>query len=263
MTCKIAIVSGLVAAVLAFTAQAGTQGEYQALRSWCVERNKHKDDLAWQSANNPKNYFHFQHFCSAMRAMDKMYSARNRQEVQYSVSLVQQELGYVITHVPVEHSLMPEVYALRGKAEFFGNAISKAEVSLVRALQLDPNHVGAHITLVDLYIDTKRKDKAIEAIRAAIAVAPEHKGVRHKAKELGVDVPEIVAQEKKLEDAPAQPEKPVISTVPKVEAEPTVATPQPAMAPAENETEKASTQGAQQTKGGTANNPWCRFCVQE
>ncbi len=263
MKYQLAIVSGLAAASLALPAHAGTQAEYQALQNWCVERDRHKDDSAWQANNNPQKYFHFQHYCSAMRAMDRINRARNRQDVQYAVGLVKGELQYVIARYPAEYFLMPEVYALRGKAEFLGGSIADAEVSLLHALQLDPTHAGAYVTLIDLYKGTNRKARAVDTVRAALAAAPGHKGLRRKAQELGVEVPEIVTQEHKLENAPAQPENPPVTPVTKEEAGSSIVAPKPEMAPIDNNIQKPADPEAHQTKIGTPGNPWCRFCVEE
>lgn len=257
MIYKLAIVSGLAAAVLALPAQAGTQAEYQALRSWCIERDKHKEDSAWQANNYSQKYFHFHHYCLAMKDIDTIYRARNRQEVQYAISRVKDNLHYVISRYPAEYFLIPEVYALRGKAEYLGGSNFDAKLSLVRALQLDPNHVGAHITLVDLYVKMNRKAEAIKAIRAALAVAPEHKGVRRIALELGVEVPEIAAREKKLGDAPAQPEIAVVA--PEINAV-TDTAPTDKTTPDTRETETPKP-AKPEPAIGMPGNPYCRFCT--
>lgn len=256
MIYKFAIVSSLIATAFALPAQAGTQAEYQALRNWCVERNRHQNDLAWKSAHNPQKYFHFQHYCFAMIAMDKIFRARNQQEVQYASSSVKGELGYVISHVPAEHFLMPEVYALRGMGEFLGHSNYDAEISLLRALQLDPNHVGALRTLVDLYERMNRKADAIKAIRAALAVAPEHKEVRRMAQELGLEVPEIIAREKKQIDAPSQPDMPATTAESKAATDTTAKN---KATPISSETDTPK-QDESKPVIGVPGNPYCRFC---
>jgi hypothetical protein len=253
---KLAMLVGCFAIVTTPGAQAGTQADYVELQAWCVGRDKWDKDKRQYAYPNPEKYFHFHHYCGAMRAMKQFYRAPNKRESTYAISQAKGELSYIISHAAADHILMPEVYALRGKAEYLGNFNYDAELSLVRALQLDPNHVGAHITLVDLYVKMNRKADTIKAVRAALAIAPEHKGVRRIAKELGVEVPEIAAQEKRPIDAPAQPEKPAPVDETKAAAD----------TPAKDQTAQSSNEAdnpkPDETKPtiGMPGNPYCRFC---
>ena len=61
-------------------AAAGTEADYQALRSWCVQRTANHDNAAWQAANNPQRYFHFHHYCFAMQWENKLISAANQKD---------------------------------------------------------------------------------------------------------------------------------------------------------------------------------------
>lgn len=217
---------------------------------------------------HPESYFHFHHFCSAMRAMDRFYKARKKQDSDYAIGLVRGEVGYVISHVAPDHFLMPEVYAFRGKAEYLGKKYQEAMVSLTKALQLDPNHVGAYMTLADLYLDTNQKGKVVEAIQAGLTVEPGNKGLRRRAKEHGVAIPELPVEAVK----PVEPGKPESTTVqPETPAAVTESVNQdePSPVPKTTELEKSDSQKASDQTApppariGSPHNPWCRFCTDE
>lgn len=89
-------------------AAAGTEGDYQALRSWCVQRTANHDNAAWQAANNPQRYFHFHHYCFAMQWENKLISAANQKDRVAAANTIINETSYVIRHVPRTHFLIPE-----------------------------------------------------------------------------------------------------------------------------------------------------------
>lgn len=176
------------ALVVSTCASAGTESDYRALRSWCVQRNAHQNDAAWKAAHNDQRYMHFQHYCLAMISEGMLISPSSGQG-KNALGSVLGETSYVISHVPDSHFLMPEVYAMRGRALFLGKRHAEAEKELNHALRLDPSHSGALGYLASLYIETNRKGKAVDLVRAGLALAPDNKRLRQLGKELKIDLP--------------------------------------------------------------------------
>ena len=60
---------------------------------------------------------------------------------------------------------MPEVYFLRGWAQYYGKQHIEAESALLNAPQLDPRYARAAAQLATLYRATDRRAKAAEVVR--------------------------------------------------------------------------------------------------
>lgn len=227
---------------------AGTQAEYRALQQWCVGRDKWTEEGRKTNYPNPPEYFHFHHYCGALNAMKSLYTATSKVRMNYAAQSVMGETGYVINHVPESHTLMPEVYALRGKAMAIVKQNARAETNLVKALQLDPKHVGAYATLANLYFDTKRRAKAEETVKTGLSVDSQNKALRRMASDLGIKV-EALKPEDVTVELPVQP-------APKAE----VVVVEPASAPAEVDSAPTNATSPEPPKIGSPTNPWCRFC---
>jgi len=246
---------------------AGTQAEYLALQQWCIGRNKWQAEGVNTPYPNPPEYFHFHHYCFAMPAMYRLYSTSDKSKQRNEVSEVVNQTNYVISHVPEAHFLMPEVYALRGKALALGGQNAQAEASLLKSLQLDPGHVGARIALANFYLDTNRKAKAVEVVKVGLEMDSQNTKLRQLASRLGM----------KIEEA-----KPAVTPDPSAgatsddggsesETSPPSTSATEGSVPS-HETTKSSQQSnavggelppavpAEQLKIGTPKNPYCRFC---
>lgn len=169
-------------------ASAGTEADYQALRSWCMERDLRQNDVAWQEENN-RRYFHFHHFCYAMKVENKLIAPRNQQERKAVVDEIAGQTTYVIGHVPENHLLLPEVYAMRGRAMYVGKRYVEAESALRNALRLDPRHARAASYLASLYLDTNRRSEAVKVVSAGLALTPGDYRLRQLGKELRIELP--------------------------------------------------------------------------
>lgn len=263
------VLAGLLALLNALPAHSGTQADYDALKAWCIGRNQWHDTGRKTPYQHPKEYFHYHHYCGAMRFMDKAYAARKQTDRKAAVVDVLNNLDYVISHVPKSHFLMPDVYAFKGRAELVGNKKKDAERDLLRALELDPKHVDAHVLLVDLYLDTNRKDRALEVLRSGLAAAPQNKALVRHAKKLGVDIPAPPPAETPPEPGPSVATAP--SNIPSVPQESPRTDTQGTTKDTPNQekdkpvTTKTSEAPPANTSVpgkpvGTAANPWCRFC---
>lgn len=237
----------LVAAESPATAHAGTETEYQALRTYCIGLVKWRLDGGKGARPHDQGLADIEHFspyCEALVGMGKLYTARNPTELRVALAGIQTGLEFLIAQLPREHYLLPEVYAQLGKALYLARKYGEAETHLLEAVALDPRHAAAYSSLADLYRDTKRRDKAIEAARTGLAVDPERSSLRRIARDLGIDVGKIkkaplpaAKAEKKADPSPAKPD----TTSP--------AAPDAAATPPWDAGEL-----------GHPGNPWCRFC---
>lgn len=253
---------------------AGTQAEYQALQQWCAGRIKWTAEGRKTDYPNPKEYFHFHHYCGALEAMDRLYATLDPKKQRYEAGLVVGETGYVIGHVAENHFLMPEMYALRGRALMLVKQTSEAEISLNKALQLDPRHVGAYVSLANLYLETNRKVRATEATKAGLALDSQNKSLLRLAKKLDIKLDEFQVKKEQPSAAinPDEIKQPAVDVEPKQSSEKPAAIATPSAPPSQTpaiqvvdekstkDDKKANNFDSAPTKGGTPKNPWCRFC---
>jgi tetratricopeptide (TPR) repeat protein len=252
---------------------AGTQAEYQALQQWCIGRDKWTAEGRKTDYPNPNEYVHFHHYCAAMNAMDRLYATLDPIKQRYEASLVGGETGYVISHAPESHPLMSEVYALRGRAQALIKQTAQAEVSLLKALQLDPRHVAAYLSLGNLYLATNRKEKAAEAIKLGLAIDPQHKSLRRLAAKLDIKLDEVKSEsvQPKVSITPGERPQQGVGTEPAQGTKPnsTVTPPKPTGMAANKQGvdvtpvkagENTGNAEAAISKRGSPTNPWCRFC---
>lgn len=239
--------AALAAAGLSAQAYSGTEADYQALRSWCVQRSAHQNDAAWQAANSPLKYFHFHHYCFAMKVENKLIAPRDAAERKGVVDEIVGQISYVVSHVQPDHFLLPEAYALRGRALYVGKRNVEAESDLLHALQLDPRHTRAAAQLAMLYMNTNRRSDAANVVRATLELMPGDYRLRQLAKELKIEQPPQRPPQA-VEEAPAFPHSEAAdSKAPSVEVSPT--DPAEPVAPAEAGIETPVT--------------GCRFCPPE
>lgn len=223
---------------------AGTTEDYHSLRAWCISLKKAQ---ATGKQGNllppPRDAEDFRPYCEAYAATNALYTARRKVEIKTALTVAMNATDQVIAKVAADHYLLPEVHALRGKAYFLAKDHENTERALQEALRLDPRHVGAHATLADLYLTSKRTAKAVETVRAGLALDPEQKSLRRIARKLGVTYKPPTAPAKRAPVAERAEEKASVAraaTPPQDAAEIDKATP---------------------TAIGSAQNPWCRFCT--
>ncbi len=250
---------------------ADTQVKYQALKQWCAGRDKWAAEGGKTDYPNPNEYFHFHHYCFALKAMNNINSTIDIDKQRAATGTVVGETGYVITHVPEHHFLMPEMYAIRGRAQLAIKQNSKAEESLNKALQLDPRYTDVYASLGNLYLNTNRKEKAAEVTQTGLAIDPQHRALLRLAGKLGIKLEEVKTESDKPQPPSSAELKPSDSTELIQNLKP--ALPSPSSTSAETEppkqdvdkaakedSSKSSNTDAQPTNIGTPRNPWCRFC---
>lgn len=239
--------------------QAGTAAEYQALNNWCITySNSLLGRGGGPSFPPPPKPDHYHHYCSALQALGTLYASRIPLERRTAMVEVENGVRYVISHVPADHYLMPEVYALYGKALYLNKSHASAESNLMKALQLDPAHGPVYATLIHLYLDTKRQSQAEKTVRAGLAHVPDSKSLNRLARQLGVSVkPEPPAKQKEAATTPPTRD----AAVPGPMDTGKKADPGKAGAVRAEVAAAATTPPETPTEIGQPGNPWCRFCA--
>ncbi|PIX95771.1 MAG: hypothetical protein CO126_05480 [Hydrogenophilales bacterium CG_4_9_14_3_um_filter_63_34] len=239
----------LALAGLPILAQAGTQAEYRALNAWCIGQLASKAGAGKTPYAKvtvaPRDNANFEHYCEAYGGVQIMYGVRDAGRKGTILAAVQTHLQFLIDALSADHYLLPEVYALLGKALYLNNHPAEAEIALHRALQLDPQHAAVYATLADIYVDSKRRALAEEAIRTGLALDPGSKKLRRVARRLGIPIPPTPKPQK------ADGVKPI-----KEEAAPS----KPDTAAAKGEAVTAP-KAPDSAEIGSPTNPFCRFCT--
>jgi tetratricopeptide (TPR) repeat protein len=230
---------------------AGTAEQYSALDKFCV-------DLArWNESGRrtgfPRTILQdigdFHHYCNAFDDMNRMYVLSDRKKLRDALVSVENNIGYMTSHIPPNHYLISEVYSVLGRAEYLAKRYPSAEAALLKAQQLDPKNVRIYPHLARLYLDTRRRDKAADAVREGLAVEPGFKPLRRLAQELGIRV-----------EPPAEPKgsKAVTAMQPKSAA---AAKPTKSDAATSSRATESRPSAGGDAGIGSPNNPYCRFCT--
>ncbi|MBU1666111.1 MAG: tetratricopeptide repeat protein [Gammaproteobacteria bacterium] len=222
-----------------------TEANYTALQNFCLELNQwmHGGRKGpYPSDRGLVNIGWFNHYCNAVDRFSTLYAPKNKAQELESIRFIDHEVQYTISNNP-NHYLLPEVYFTLGKAYLLTRNYALAETNLLKALSLDPTFAPVYVTLSELYITNKRLDAAVKSVQAGLALNPDLKGLKRRAKQLGIPAPE-------QSPVPVPPETPLKPPVDqagenKPEAQVEEATPAPYLPP---------------TEIGSPTNPWCRFC---
>lgn len=237
---------------------AGTEMEYRDLRNWCAARDKWTEEGRKTPFSTPDGYFHFHHYCRAVRWMNDSFKFRKEEDKRHAFVNVHNSLQYVLDKVPGDHFLIPEVYAVKGSAFVLEGKKAQAESALVRAHQLDPSHVDANITLARIYMETNRKERATDLVRRGLAAAPDSKSLLRLAKDVGIPESEITAI---IEDATMKAaEKAAAGGAEQERAASAPTETKHETKQAEPPVNSAPAASSEPPKIGSPTNPYCRFC---
>lgn len=235
----------------------GTEAQYAALQNFCAETNLWRKSgeqgpLPSSRAMGLGDLIFFNHYCDAVGKLDNLYAARNETQIRNSMASIVRGVQYTIDNNP-NHYLLPEVQSTLGKAFYVTHDYVRAEVNLLKALSLDPRHAPVYVTLAEVYRDTKRLDKAKEAVRAGLALNPDLKGLQRLGRELGIAV---------------EPAKPAAEKVKAKEATTITPPAREGVVPVQSKAagtqakvgEDAATPSENPVDIGQPGDPWCRFC---
>lgn len=253
---------------LAFTwfsgmAKAGTTTEYKELDTWCI------DLIKWQDSNRsgrtppqPPDSYHYHHYCDSVRGLRRMYAPKDKRDFVFQHKFVLDNAKYVIVRVPPDHHLLPMVYLLMGKALDLAKHYAEAEANLLKAAQLDPQYLAVQVALANLYLGTNRKDKAMNAIRAGLDLAPDTKSLKRMAADLGMTIKPAPPKQDAAAIVTHESTQPGSASIPSTSrtentTEQTDKAGSPVFSPITQETDPSFTS---EVKIGSPTNPWCRFC---
>ncbi|MEW6590431.1 MAG: hypothetical protein AB1418_05285 [Pseudomonadota bacterium] len=189
------------------------------------------------------DFWHLHHYCFGLVAVSRAYrqtdvSAR-RGQLMRSVS----EFDYVIRAVTPGSNILPEVHMQKGISLIRMQRGAEGAAELKKSIQLNPHFVRPYIELSDYYVDSKRKDLALQVLEDGLSVSPETSSLQRRYAELGGT--------KTFVRAPAPSGEVVTTEEPRSTSE--AIQPQHAEPAAE-----APPRPAEQI--GTPTNPYCRFC---
>lgn len=188
------------------------------------------------------DFWHLHHYCfgltAAFRAYRQTSPSGRKGELIRSVG----EYDYVIRAVSPSSVILPEVHMQRGISLIKLQRGAEAVLELKRAIQLNPHYVRAYIELSDYYLDTKRKNLALQVLEDGLSVLPDTKSLQKRYAELGGT--------KTFAQAEVPPQEP--ATTPEAISAPEAAQPV-------QEQQQAEPPRIEE-KIGTPTNPYCRFC---
>lgn len=195
------------------------------------------------------------HYCDGLKSMIR-FDRQNKESGYWLTQGIQSFESVVNGGFWKNCPLQAEAYVNLGRAHLRrGTQQSlpspKAAISLMKALEVQPEYVPAYAALGDYYVRLGDKRKALSVVEEGLRYAPDSAGLLRRFKELGgttLPTPHAVA---------AKPAGEEMKETPSESQDSAVAPSPPADEPAP--AQESPTQTAP-PKIGTPTNPWCRFC---
>lgn len=181
------------------------------------QQKENADLLSRPEYEMAKNAEYVHHRCWAMVAKQRYFSARDKNDKAANKASFYGDMGYVLQNAPKDWKFLPQIHTEIGQMAVYEQDYRKALLSANNALNQSKTYVDAYVLLADAYLGLDSKDKARQAIKDGLALAPTSRSLIRRAKDLGVPLP----------PPPAKPAEaaPVASPYPAPTSEPAKATP--------------------------------------
>lgn len=228
-----------------------SQAELRALPPYCAARfHADADTLrTWKASMGP-DFIHIHHYCAGLNFMNRARRSFSPGRQDTLVAAVR-EFDYMLDHVAADFYLRPEILMNRGITLALLKRNGEAVGNLLKAIELDPGQARAYMTLADLYLKQKNRDKALDTVTEGLRHNPGTKSLQRRYTELGGKLPYPAA----IEPAAAEARAATPDAPPVAEAAPAG---EPAAQPEASAAAAAAPVGA--PKIGSPTNPYCRFC---
>lgn len=241
-----------------------SQTEMRQLPAYCVVRLNSKTDSPewqmWRTQLGP-NYIDTHHFCAGLNFLNRYYVARSKADKSGMLVAAKRNFEYMERAARPDFPLRADIYLHRGRTFKLMGQQGSAVSDFKQALTIDPKLTKAYLELMNIYANSKQKQKALETSVAGLKQIPDAKSLQRRYLELGGKLPfpqpdpmPPVAEIPKTDTAPeSTPTSPEVKTDPA-----TPGAPDPA-ALANPPTEQKPDEPAKPALG-SPNNPYCRFC---
>jgi tetratricopeptide (TPR) repeat protein len=269
---------GVVAALLLSTSHAEellpekpSPAEIAVLPDYCKARSldPHSSEFdVWQKRLGQK-FLGIHHYCFGLNYVNRYFTSRERHRRDYYLGQAVPAMDYVMKDMPDSFPLAGEMYLNRGYAyKLMGNK-AQAAADFTKAVALGPNQPQAYARLIDSYLDSKNKAKALEMASNGLAHLPGNRLLQRKYLELGGKEPfpkpvDGTATAASKEAAPAQADKTAgtdSSDTPAAQATPgDVGKSAQESGPKDVKPGDADSNAPKPAPIGVPGNPYCRFC---
>ena len=139
----------------------------------------------WASVLGAESFHHLHHYCAGLENTARaLYFTSNKQDRNFELSMSVKEFEYVLTRVPPDFVLVPEILTKKGENLLrLGNGPQGA-LDLNRAIELKPDHWPAYAALSDYYKGLGDLRSAREWAQKGLAAAPGTKALQRRLAEL-------------------------------------------------------------------------------
>jgi hypothetical protein len=189
------------------------------------------------------DFWHLHHYCFGLVAASRAYRQTDLRERRGQLVESVSQYDYVIRAVKPGSNILPEVHMQKGISMIRLQRGAEGVIELKRSIQLNPRFMRPYIELSNYYVDSKRKDLALQVLEDGLSVSPESANLKRRYAELGGTKTFVQATPPAEEAAPTEGMRTDSETAPPQHTEPTPETPP---RPVE--------------QIGTPTNPYCRFC---
>ncbi|MCE9550665.1 MAG: hypothetical protein K8R50_06630 [Betaproteobacteria bacterium] len=206
-------------------------------------------------------YGHVHHYCAGLNFLNRYY--RDPSNAKYKLGKVVGEMGYMTDKTPAGSILLPDIYLTSGKALILLKRPQEGMTAILKALELNPKSLQAHLAIIEYYRGLNVKNKALDYARDGLRYLPNSKALQRIYGEMGGTQPYPDPYEKKEAPSPqaskisaqAEAELPAVTQVPAGDSP----------APSNNNQsvkEPVPNNPSGSTPIGSPTNPWCRFCTE-
>ncbi len=258
-----------------------TQNEVRALPTACITIGMGRiDGLFWLEALNRSNQKHlldqpghemarnnswFHHYCWGILSKIRYFSAPTKNQRESELKTWRGNMTSTIEYAGKGGQTWPFLHVIHkeiAESYFFEDNYPLALASAEKAVEMSPGNTypAAHVIAIDSLTALGRADKAKEMLSLAITQSPNHRGLRNRMKNFGLEPPamsEQVAETDLTGTDPASEEGngTELESSTRNGMEPLKIDPSPSEPmPKQSDSERPAPQI------GSGENPYCRFC---
>lgn len=244
--------------------------ELMALPEYCKARmNEHSPEHeAWAARLGP-HFLEIHHYCFGLNYLNRYFGAQSERVRKYYLGQAVGKMSSVIDHVSDSFPVAGEMHLNRGYAYKLSGNSAAAIADFIKAVQLDPKLPQAYVRLIDSYVESNNKAKALELAMSGLSHLPGNKTLQRKYLQLGgkEPFPKPVEEKAATESKPVAPNPAgnAASSDASVKSEFAVepgAVSKATQASGAKDADKANANSSPPTPApiGAPGNPYCRFC---
>lgn len=253
-----------------------TDEEFKVLPPYCWAKMKaaegSPEKIMWRQSLG-EDFVHVHHYCAALNFANRYYRERDAQSKKHWYNQAVDNYNYMVNQADPKFSLMPDIYYYRGQIQASSKNYPRAQLDLLKAIELNPGIPKSYSLLADIYVELKNAKKALEVVTEGLRHNPSSKSLQKAYTKFGgaLPFPEPYVTTKSEPPLPEQkgsaPSGAPASPSDEVKSDEKVVSPSVPPVTVDEGAKADKAQPPAPVKGDgkigevdKGKNPWCRFC---